>query len=87
MDLPSAVLPWGPVPFPTSPFSFRSMYQLSVLPCVFLRVKAKMALPCLMASFRSLSLFWRDSEIRSKATDDGKASAKIVMCEREGLVS
>lgn len=76
MNSLSAVFPAGASPFPTSPFSFKSRYQLSVLPCAFLRVKAKMALPFLMASFRSASSARRASEIRSKAAEDGKASAR-----------
>ena len=51
------------------------MCQLSVWPEAFFKVKAKMALPFLMASFRSASFDLSESLMRSKATDDGKASA------------
>lgn len=72
--LPFAFLPAGASPFATSPFSFKSMCQLSVAPAPFFNVKAKIALPFLMASFRSASLEWSDSLMASKATDEGKAS-------------
>ena len=72
---PFAFLPAGASPFATSPFSLRSMCQLSVWPEAFFKVKAKMALPFLMASFRSASFDLSESLMMSKATDDGKASA------------
>ena len=75
--LPSAFFPSGASPFATSPFSFRSIYQLSVVPAAFFRVKAKIALPFLTASLRSASLDFSESLMRSKAADDGKASAQI----------
>lgn len=72
-SIPLAFFPSGAEPLPTFPLSFRSMYQSLVSFCAFLSVKAKMAPPFLMASFRSES---SDSaeEMRSKAEEDGKAS-------------
>src|SRR5947209_7090287 len=75
--LPSAFFPSGTSPFATSPFSFRSIYQLSVAPAAFFRVKAMIALPFLTASLRSASLDVSKAFMRSKAADDGKASARI----------
>ena len=71
-------LPVGlvPTPEPTAPFSFRSICQLSVSPALFFNVKAKTALPCLIASFRSASLDCRASLIASKATEEGNLSAQ-----------
>jgi len=63
----------SPRPLPTTPLSFRSMCQLSVSPAAFLRVKAKTALPCLMASFLSASLL-SASLMASKAADEGNLS-------------
>jgi hypothetical protein len=74
---PFAFLPSGTSPFATSPFSFRSMYQLSVAPDAFFSVNAKMALPFLIASLRSASFDFSESLMRSKAADDGKASARM----------
>ena len=45
-----AFLPEGATPLPTLPVSLRSMCHDSVSPDAFLSVKAKMALPFLMAS-------------------------------------
>jgi hypothetical protein len=56
---------------PALPVSFRSMCQLSCAPLLFLIVKAKMAPPFLMASFRSASLE-RAELMASKATEEGK---------------
>ena len=53
----------------------RSMFQLSVSPAAFLRVKAKMALPCFRASLRSASLALRAAWIASKASEEGNLSA------------
>ncbi len=61
-------------PLPTSPFDFRSIYQLSVSPALFLSVKAKTALPFLTASFRSASSEWRELLMASKAAEEGKES-------------
>ena len=52
----------------------RSMFQLSVSPAAFLRVKAKMALPCFRASLRSASLALRAAWIASKASEEGNLS-------------
>jgi len=65
---------FSPRPVETAPLFLRSMFQLSVSPAAFLRVKAKTALPCLMASLRSASLALRASLISSKATDEGNLS-------------
>lgn len=80
--LPSAFFPSGASPFATSPFSFRSIYQLSVAPAAFFRVKAKIALPFLTASLRSASLDFSESLMRSKAADDGKSSAQSIVRRR-----
>jgi len=40
-------------------------------------LKAKIALPCLMASARSASLDDSDEEMASKAADEGNASGKF----------
>lgn len=50
------------------------MCQLAVSPAWFLRVKAKTALPCLMASLRSASLPERTWLMASKAADEGNLS-------------
>jgi hypothetical protein len=54
------------------------MVQLSVSPAVFLRVKEKMALPCLMASLRSASLALRAALMASKAAEAGNLSGFCV---------
>jgi hypothetical protein len=54
------------------------MYQLSVSPLSFVRVKAKMAPPFLMASLRSASSALRTELIRSKAPEEAKASMEKV---------
>lgn len=54
------------------------MCQLSVSPAAFLRLKAKTALPCLIASLRSASLAWRALLMASKAADEGNLSAQDV---------
>lgn len=64
----------GGAPLPTSPVSFRSMYQDSVAPDAFLRSKAKIALPFLMASLRPASSFLSEDAMASKAAEEGKAS-------------
>ena len=63
-------------PFATSPFSLRSMYQLSVCPSLFFSVNAKTALPFLTASFRSAASDWREELIASKAAEEGKTSCQ-----------
>lgn len=63
----------APVPVATLPDSLRSMCQLSVSPALFLRVKAKTALACLMASLRTSSLV-SASEMASKAAEEGNLS-------------
>ena len=70
-----APLAFSGSPLLTWPFSLRSMCQLSVSPAEFLRVNAKTALPCLMASFLSASLAFRASLMASKAAEDGNLSA------------
>lgn len=72
--IPSAFFPVGASPLPTSPFSLRSIYQLSVDPSLFFSVNANIALPFLTASLRSAASEWRELLIASKAADDGKAS-------------
>lgn len=74
----SRTVPVGLVgrPLAAWPFSFRSMCQLSVSPALFLRVKAKTALPCLIASFRSASLELRAALMASKAAEEGNLSAR-----------
>jgi len=64
-------LPSGAVPLPALPASLRSMCQDSWAPDAFLRVKAKMAPPFLMASARSVEEI-RAAFMASKAEDDGK---------------
>jgi hypothetical protein len=76
--LPSAFFPSGASPFFTSPLSFKSKYQLSVSPPLLFSVNVKIACPFLTASFLSLSSAWRAELIASKASDEGKESAKIV---------
>lgn len=73
-------LPVGfvPSPFPTSPFSLRSICQLSVSPALFLSVKAKTAFPCLIASLRSASDAVKALLMTSKAPEAGKASISQV---------
>lgn len=73
VNSPVGSLPDGARPVSTLPVSFRSMYQLSCAPSPFLRVKAKMAPPFLMASLRSASSD-RAEAIKSKAADEGQAS-------------
>lgn len=51
------------------------MYQLSSLPALFFRVKAKMAPPCLMAAFLSASLEMAEA-MASKASDEGKSAGR-----------
>lgn len=51
------------------------MCQLAVSPALFLSVKAKTALPCLMASARSVGDDSREEEMASKAAEEGNASA------------
>ena len=75
-DSPSAFFPSGASPLPTSPLSFKSIYQLSVLLALFFNVNAKMALPFLTASFRSASSDCRELLMASKAAEEGKASEK-----------
>jgi hypothetical protein len=65
---------FGGAPLPTSPLSFKSMYQDSVAPDAFLSSKANMALPFLMASLRPASSLLSDEAMASKATEEGKAS-------------
>jgi hypothetical protein len=74
------VLPVGfePNPFPTSPFSLRSMCQLSVSPALFLSVNAKTAPPCFTASFRSASEAVSALLMASNASEDGNASVRKV---------
>lgn len=73
VNIPVGSLPDGARPVSTLPVSFRSMYQLSCAPSPFLRVKAKIAPPFLMASLRSASSDKAEA-IRSNAADDGQAS-------------
>lgn len=65
-----------PNPLPTVPVCLRSMCQLSVSPALFFSVKAKTALPCLMASFLSASLAVRAELMASKAAEDGNLSGE-----------
>lgn len=77
-NVTAAFLPSGAAPWPTVPVSLRSMYHDSCAPALFLRVKAKMALPCLMASLRSASEEERERAISSKAAEEGKSSGGYV---------
>lgn len=70
-DIPSA---FPGVPFLTSPFSFRSIYQLSVSPAWFFNTKAKTAFPFLTASARSEGEDCREALMASKAVEAGKLS-------------
>lgn len=65
---------------PTSPLSFKSMYQLLSAFWSFLSVKAKMAPPLRTASLRSASSEERALEIMSKAAEEGKASVVRLSC-------
>lgn len=69
------------MPVATLPDSLRSMCQLSVSPALFLRVKAKTALPCLMASLRSSGLESRAEAMASKATEEGNLSVARAPCQ------
>jgi len=53
------------------------MYQDSVSLEAFFSVKAKIALPFLMASLRSASLEEREAEMASKAAEDGKDAGGV----------
>lgn len=70
-------LPSGAVPLPAFPLSLRSMCQDSCAPFEFLRVKAKMAPPFLIASLRSDSSE-RAELMASKAAEEGKFA--VVLC-------
>jgi hypothetical protein len=48
------------------------------VPEAFLRVKAKIALPCLIASLRSASEEERDRAISSKAAEEGKSAGSVL---------
>jgi hypothetical protein len=85
-DSPPAFLPAGAAPLPRVPVSFRSMYQACSLPALFLRLKAKMAPPFLMASLRSASL-WRADAMASKAAEEGNASVSVACQLRSLLVT
>lgn len=61
-------------PFITSPFSLRSMCQLSVSPAAFLSVNPNTAPPCLMASLRSASLAVSAELMASNAAEAGNLS-------------
>jgi hypothetical protein len=61
----------GGAPLPTVPVFLRSMYQDSSTPAAFLRLKAKMALPFLMASVRPAASVEREVEMASKAAEEG----------------
>lgn len=66
---------FSPRPLETLPSFLRSRFQLSVSPAGFLRVKAKTAPPCLMASWRSESLA-RAWLIWSKAAEAGNLAGE-----------
>jgi hypothetical protein len=55
------------------------MYHDCVSPAPFLSVKAKMAPPFLMASWRSASEEEREREISSKAAEEGWASGRKML--------
>lgn len=78
IDIPSAFLPAGAAPLPTSPTSFRSRYQLSSLPLAFLMLKLTMALAFSTASLRSAASALRVALIASNAAEEGKASESDV---------
>lgn len=75
LDLPVGL---SPRPFVTSPLLLRSMFQLSVSPALFFRVKANTAFPCFMAFLRSASEEVRALLIRSKASEAGNAAVSEV---------
>ena len=76
-----------PSPFPTSPFSLRSICQLSVSPALFFNVNANTAFPCLIASCRSASEDVRAALIASKASEEGKESAsRVSKCSALSIV-
>lgn len=79
-NIPSALPPSGAAPLPTSPLFFRSRYQLSSLPSLFLTVKAMIALVFSMASLRSAASAWRTPLMASKAAEEGKASVRGQRC-------
>jgi hypothetical protein len=54
------------------------MYHDSCVPALFLRVKAKIAPPVLMAAARSEEEVERDRDSSSKAAEDGKASRRVL---------
>lgn len=74
---------FSPSPFPTVPFSLRSMCQLSVSPALFFKVKAKTALADLRALLRAASSALRASLMASKASEAGKEAVMAV----SGLLS
>jgi hypothetical protein len=57
------------------------MFQLSVSPALFFRVKAKTALLCLTAFLRSVSSEVRTPLITSKASEAGNAATLVVSRE------
>lgn len=73
------------MPLPTAPLSLRSMCQLSSLPALFLRVKAKTALACLMALLRSASSPWRTALMASNAAEEGNSSGRGSECQHHRL--
>lgn len=69
---------FSPGPVPTVPSFLRSMCQVAVSPALFLSVKAKTALPCLIAEARSVGEVAREAAMASKAAEEGKASMGFV---------
>jgi hypothetical protein len=76
-NVTAAFFPSGATPLPTVPVSFKSMYHDSCSPALFLRVKAKIAPPVLMASARSEAEEERERDISSKAAEEGKAPGSV----------
>lgn len=74
----SVTVGFSPTPLETVPVDFRSIFHESSSPALFLRVKAKTALPDLMASLRSASEEERASFIASNATEEGNAAGRLL---------
>ena len=74
------VVPVGlsPNPFPTAPLFFKSIFQVSSSPALFLSTKANTALPVLMAFLRSASDELRAALMTSKASEEGNAAVSNV---------
>lgn len=74
LNVTSAFLPAGASPLATVPDSLRSICQADSWPALFFSLKAKTALPFLIASFLSSWEDSNDSLIASKAIEEGNAA-------------